>query len=108
MYRGQRSLGHTLDLVITNNVDISLTFKDLALSDHSCIFFDVSISPRKSNSSVMIRKRVVNDHTTVLFEQAFLPELSSPKSNSLDDPMDNFNSRVLEIMDDIAPLKLKT
>ena len=80
------SLGHTLDLVITKGVDISLTVRDLALSDHSCIFFDVSMSPNKSNSSVMIGRRMINDITNVIFEQAF------------------FYS---EIMDDIAPLKLE-
>ena len=101
------SLGHTLDLVITKVVDISLTVRDLALSDHSCIFFDVSMSPQKSNSSVMIGRRMINDHTNVLFEQAFVSQLSSPTSNSVDDVMDNLNSRMLEIMDDKAPLKLK-
>ena len=77
------------------------------MSDHSCLFFDASMSPKKSNSSVMIGMRMINDHTNVLFEQAFNSQLSSPTSNTVDDVMDNFNSRMLEIMDDIAQLKLK-
>ena len=65
------------------------------------------MSPQKSNSSVMIARRMINDHTNVLLEQAFVSQLSSPTSNSVDDVMDNLNSRMLEIMDDKAPLKLK-
>jgi len=53
-------LGHTLDLVITRGIDISVTVKDLALSDHYCIFFDVFMSSSYSSSTaVMIEKELV-------------------------------------------------
>ena len=100
------SQGHTLDLVITKDVTVSTSVVDLALSDHSCIFFEVCMSPYNHNSSIMIRKRAINDNTCVLFEQALL-ESTSPLPQSADDLLENFNIRMTHIMDDIAPSKLR-
>ncbi len=37
--------GHTLDLLISRGLNISsIVIKDVALSDHFCIFFDILIS----------------------------------------------------------------
>ncbi len=37
--------GHTLDLLISRGLKISsIVIKDVALSDHFCIFFDILIS----------------------------------------------------------------
>ena len=44
--------GHILDLIITKGLNISnVIVTDIALSDHSCIFFDVSTSPVIQNIS---------------------------------------------------------
>ena len=101
------SHGHTLDLVITKGLNITLAVKDLALSDHFCISFGaVFISPQIQNSCVIVRKRIRNDHTGALFEHALLESLSLP-SDSVENLMDNFNSKMGNIMDHIAPFKLK-
>ena len=65
------------------------------------------MSPQIQNSCVMVGKRIINDHTGVLFEQALSKTLSQP-SDSVDDLMDHFNSKMVNIMDNIAPFKLKS
>ncbi|XP_076118485.1 uncharacterized protein LOC143099274 [Alosa pseudoharengus] len=57
------SLGHTLDLVITKGLDVSTAVKDLALSDHFCVFFDVSMSPHTQNTAMMVKRRIINYQT---------------------------------------------
>ena len=100
------SHGHTLDLVITKCLDVSTTIKDLALSDHYCIFFDVSMFPHTQNKALTIERRILNDNAGFLFEQA-LSQHSSIDSDSVDDLLTNFNSKMTQIMDNIAPLKNK-
>jgi len=54
----------------------------------------------------MIRKRAINDKTCVLFEQTLFDSKSSfPKT--ADNLLEDFNLRMTNIMDGIAPLKLK-
>ena len=70
------SLGHTLDLVITKGLAVSMEVKDLALSDHFCIFFEVTIATQPQNSSITVKKRIINDHTSTLFKQALVSSSS--------------------------------
>ncbi|XP_062379523.1 uncharacterized protein LOC134068036 [Sardina pilchardus] len=78
----------------------------LALSDHFCVFFDVSMSPHSQNRSMLVKRRIINDKTSVLFEQA-LSQTSSNLSDSVEDLLDHFNAKMANIMDGIAPLKSK-
>ncbi|KAL2083495.1 hypothetical protein ACEWY4_021268 [Coilia grayii] len=100
------SHGHTLDLVITKGLNVSTTVMDLAISDHFCVFFDVCMSPHIQNRSMSVRRRVINNGTGLLFEQALSHTPSQP-SDCADDLMIHFNSRMTHIMDNIAPLKTK-
>jgi len=100
------SQGHTLDLVMTKGVTVSTSIVDLALSDHCCIFFEVCLLPYCQNNSIMIRKRAINDKTCVPFEQT-LCESKSSLPNTADNLLEDFNLKMTNIMDDIAPLKLK-
>ncbi len=65
--------GHTLDLLISRGLNISsIVIKDVALSDHFCIFFDILISVTTESRYVSVRKRCINENTSVLFMKALL------------------------------------
>ena len=56
--------GHVLDLVISKMVDTSNTVvKDIGLSDHFCVFFEISDSPVTQTESVFVRKQFRNELT---------------------------------------------
>uniref|UniRef100_A0A672KIL5 Reverse transcriptase domain-containing protein n=1 Tax=Sinocyclocheilus grahami TaxID=75366 RepID=A0A672KIL5_SINGR len=98
--------GHTLDLLISRGLNISsIVIKDVALSDHFCIFFDILISVTTESRSVSVRKRCINENTSVLFMEAIslTPSISA---DSVDLLLDSFNSKVKNVIDDIAPLKV--
>ncbi len=94
--------GHTLDLLISRGLNISsIVIKDVALSDHICIFFDILIYFTKSRS-VSVRKRCINENTSVLFMKAIFltPSISA---DSVDLLLDSFNSKVKNV---ISPIKV--
>ncbi len=98
--------GHTLDLLISRGLNISsIVIKDVALSDHFCIFFDILISVTTESRSVSVRKRCINENTSVLFMEAIssTPRISA---DSVDLLLDSFNSKVKNVIDDIAPIKV--
>ncbi len=97
--------GHTLDLLISRGLNISSIVKDVALSDHFCIFFDILISVTTESRSVSVRKRCINENTSVLFMEAIssTPRISA---DSVDLLLDSFNSKVKNVIDDIAPIKV--
>ncbi len=98
--------GHTLDLLISRGLNISsIVIKDVALSDHFCIFFDILISVTTESRSVSLRKRCINENTSALFMKAIsLPP--SISADSVDLLLDSFNSKVKNVIDDIAPVKV--
>ncbi len=98
--------GHTLDLLISRGLNISsIVIKDVALSDHFCIFFDMLISVTTESRSVSVRKRCINENTSVLFMKAIslTPSISA---DSVDLLLDSFDSKVKNVIDDIAPIKV--
>ncbi len=98
--------GHTLDLLISRGLNISsVVIKDVALSDHFCIFFDILISVTTESRSVSVRKRCINENTSVLFMKAIslTPSISA---DSVDLLLDSFNSKVKNVIDDISPVKV--
>ncbi len=98
--------GHTLDLLISRGLNISsIVIKDVALSDHFCIFFDILISVTTESRSVSVRKRCINENTSVLFMKAMslTPSISA---DSVDLLLDSFDSKVKNVIDDIAPIKV--
>ncbi len=87
--------GHTLDLLISRGLNISsIVIKDVALSDHFCIFFDILISVTTESRSVSVRKRCINENTSVLFMKAIslTPSISA---DSVDLLLDSFDSKDL-------------
>ena len=90
-------------LIISRGLNISsIVIKDVALSDHFCIFFDILISATTESRSVSVRKRCINKNTSVLFMEAIslTPSISA---DSVDILLDSFNSKVKNVIDDIAP-----
>ncbi len=89
--------GHTLDLLISRGLNISsIVSKNVALSDHFCIFFDILISVTTESRSVSVRKRCINENTSVLFMKAIslTPSISA---DSVDLLLDSFNSKVKNV-----------
>ncbi len=96
---------HTLDVLISRGLNISSIFiKDVALYNHFCIFFDILISVSTESRSVSVRKRCINENTSALIMKA----ISLTPSISADsvDLLDSFNSKVKNVIDDIAPEKV--
>ncbi len=57
MCMDQHTIEDTLDLLISRGLNISsIVIKDVVLSDHCCIFFDVLISESRP---VSVRKRCI-------------------------------------------------
>ncbi len=106
MHGPTHNRGHTLDLLISRGLNISSTvIKDVALSDHFCIFFDILISVTTESRSVSVRKRCINENTSVLFMKAIslTPSISA---DSVDLLLDSFDSKVKNVIDDIALIKV--
>ncbi len=106
MHGPTHNRGHTLDLLISRGLNISsIVIKDVALSDHFCIFFDILISVTTESRSVSVRKSCINENTSVLFMKAksLTPSISA---DSVDLLLDSFNSKVKNVIDDIAPIKV--
>ena len=59
------------ELVISKGLDISsVMVKDLALSDHFCVFFDLLFTLGFQISSVSVKKRNINENTSAQFMEA--------------------------------------
>ena len=77
--------GHTLDLIISKGLNISkVVVTDVALSDHSCVFFESAISVHTNVQTEIITKRYITEKTPVkcLFRLS-LPHLHSFGSQSM-------------------------
>ena len=99
--------GHTLDLLISKGLDISnLSVSDVGLSDHSCLFFGSTISLHTTEKTKVIKKRYITENTSEKCIQAFSlsPLLPCISVNEL---VGNFNSKNTNIIDTIAPTKVK-
>ncbi|CAJ1082756.1 hypothetical protein KUCAC02_009465 [Xyrichtys novacula] len=100
--------GHTLDLIISKGLNIpKIMVTDVAISDHSCVFFESTISMLFTTAQTeVITKRLITDYTSEIFNQALtpLPALSRLSVNEL---VEDLCSRITNVMDAIAPTKVK-
>ncbi len=98
--------GHTLDLLISRGLNISsIVINDVDLSDHFCIFFDILICVTTESRSVTVRKRCINENTSVLFMEA-ISSTPSISTDYVDILLDSFNSKVKNVIDDFAPVRV--
>ncbi|KAI4800683.1 hypothetical protein KUCAC02_009526 [Chaenocephalus aceratus] len=99
--------GHTLDLIISKGLNISkVVVTDVALSDHSCVFFESSISVHTSVQKEVTTKRCLTENTREMFTQNFSSTLA-PANISVNELVDHFNSKIKNVIDAIAPIKVK-
>ncbi|XP_032872790.1 uncharacterized protein LOC116970201, partial [Amblyraja radiata] len=99
--------GHTLDLVMSKGVSISkVVVIDAALSDHSCVFFESAISVQTNVQRKVITKRYITENTCGTFIQAFSSTPTLPWV-SVNELVDNFKVKITNIIDAIAPTKVK-
>uniref|UniRef100_A0A3B1JQH4 Reverse transcriptase domain-containing protein n=1 Tax=Astyanax mexicanus TaxID=7994 RepID=A0A3B1JQH4_ASTMX len=99
--------GHTLDLVISKGLNISASIKDVALSDHYCVFFEMWTSIHSETRQIRYKKRQINDMTAELFVSKVCSAPCKP-SDSVDTLLDSFNSKTARVLDEIAPVRVKT
>uniref|UniRef100_A0A3Q2P679 Reverse transcriptase domain-containing protein n=1 Tax=Fundulus heteroclitus TaxID=8078 RepID=A0A3Q2P679_FUNHE len=99
--------GHILDLIITKGLNISqVNVTDVALSDHFSVTFECIITSDSFSQRDIVRKRTFKDNATENFIQAYFAT-STLGCNSVVELVDNFHSKVSDIIDCIAPVKVK-
>ena len=79
---------------------------DVALSDHSCVFVESTISMHTNTQTKIITKRYITEYTSEIFTQKFLPSPALPWV-SVNELVDNFNCKITNIIDNLAPIKTK-
>ncbi len=100
--------GHTLDLVISNVLNINISsVVDLALFDHHCIFFnslDHSLQP-------ITERTVSKQHITPKVATTLTSQISAYNStvlpSSCEDLVKDLNHKMKTALDAVAPLKTK-
>lgn len=123
------SHGHTLDLVISKGLDVSINGTlDVGFSDHLCIYFSVSWPTTRHVSGVkkVLRRRIREDtpeNFILTFNAARscdLSQISVPSVSPMGSVCDSivspccdtlvksFNSAVMQTINSIAPLHVKT
>ena len=103
--------GHTLDLILTHGISLNdIEDIDFPPSDHKALFFKTvlpTFPPQPPRSS---RSRSFKPNSGQKFQQAFPVSTSPPPSSvqpSVNDLVNNFNSTCSQILDSIAPFKIK-
>lgn len=102
------SRGHTLDLVITYGLSIGVpSVVDLAVSDHYCVFFNITSFNQREVPVRTVRKRYLTSEVAANFIQI----LQSTPAVILPAPCDfiveNFNNNLKSTLDSLAPLLTK-
>lgn len=99
--------GHTLNLVTTHGVGIqNLSIRDLAVSYHSAIVFELLIPTAIKPTAHCIKTRSPSSSATVKFMEA-LSTSAFIQSGSVDVLVDNYNTTLGNILDTLAPVKKK-
>ena len=82
--------GHTLDLIISKGLNISeVVVTDVAPSDHSCVFFENSISVHTNVQKEVTTKRYLTENTREMFTQNCSSTLA-PTNISVNELVDHF------------------
>ncbi|XP_070404923.1 uncharacterized protein [Nothobranchius furzeri] len=76
--------GHTLDLVFTLSLNADSVYpEDVYISDHHCIFFNLSVSASPPPARRLVSSRFLNESTASNFSAAFDPPCSSDNDPDL-------------------------
>lgn len=103
--------GHTLDLVLSLGFSVdSVKIVDTVFSDHKTVILNSNFLCNGNIVSASVSSRILNPCTASSFSAAFntfsLTESHSP-CMGLEEFVDQFNSSCLEILDVVAPLKVR-
>lgn len=100
--------GHTLDLVFSFGLDINcLNVVDIHVTDHCCIYFNVSCNMVSDAHTVVSKRRIINQKVIENFSDFFQPKFFEDYSDA--EPLVNhFNDHCLSDLDIVAPVKHKT
>lgn len=100
--------GHTLDLVITHGLSTSVSsVVDLAVSDHYCVFFNITGSIQRETSVRTVRRRYLTSEVAANFTRVLdqCPPVILPAP--CDFIFNHFNSKLKKSLDSVAPLTTK-
>ncbi len=101
--------GHTLDLVISYGLSTGVSsVVDLAVSDHYCVFFNITSFSHQEAPVRTVRKRCLTSEVAA----NFIKILQSTPAEVLPAPcdfiVDDFNNKLKTSLDAVAPLLTKT
>ena len=74
--------------VVMSNVDVV----DVALSDHFCVFFDLSVTPKPAVGSAVVRGRLIDDRTGA----RFMIRLENTPCSIVDDLLNSYTLEFFE------------
>uniref|UniRef100_A0A3P8P5K8 Reverse transcriptase domain-containing protein n=1 Tax=Astatotilapia calliptera TaxID=8154 RepID=A0A3P8P5K8_ASTCA len=100
--------GHTLDLVITHGLSTSVSsVVDLAVSDHYCVFFNITGFIQRETSVRTMRRRYLTSEVAANFTRVLdeCPPVILPAPCDL--IFSYFNSKLKKSLDSVAPLTTK-
>uniref|UniRef100_A0A672IAL3 Reverse transcriptase domain-containing protein n=1 Tax=Salarias fasciatus TaxID=181472 RepID=A0A672IAL3_SALFA len=101
--------GHTLDLVITHGLSISVSSVfDLAVSDHYCVFFNITSFNQQEAPVRTVRRRYLTSEVAADFIEILQSTPAVILPASCDFIVDDFNSKLKSSLDSVAPLLTKT
>ena len=103
------SRGHTLDLVITFGLSVDVSsVVDLAVSDHYCVFFNITSFNQREVPVRTVRKRYLTPEVAANFIQILQSTPAEILPAPCDFMVDNFNRNLKTTLDSVAPLLTKT
>ncbi|KAL7401198.1 hypothetical protein ABVT39_024753 [Epinephelus coioides] len=101
--------GHTLDLVITYGLFTGVSsVVDLAVSDHYCVYFNITSFSHKEAPVRTVRKRYLTSEVAANFIQILQNTPAEILPAPCDFIVDNLNSKLKSTLDSVAPLLTKT
>ncbi|XP_074522673.1 uncharacterized protein LOC141787880 [Halichoeres trimaculatus] len=100
--------GHILDLVLSYGLSASVSsVVDLAVSDHYCVFFNITSFIQQETSVRTVRKRYFTPEVAANFIEILSKHPPAPTPTSCDFIVENFINKLKTTIDLVAPLKTK-
>ncbi|KAL7369618.1 hypothetical protein ABVT39_003721 [Epinephelus coioides] len=100
--------GHTLDLVITYGLSTGVSsIVDLAVSDHYCVYFNITSFSHQEAPVITVRKRYLTSEVAANFIQILQSTPAEILPAPCDFIVDNFNSKLKSTLGSVAPLLTK-
>ena len=99
--------GHTLDLVITKGLSVTVTSVLVhPNSDHSCIFFTINASKIENGADRVVKRRQI----TPAVAEEFMAKMRTPAEGVTPvdgDLVTTFTTKIRTTLDSLAPLQIK-